>query len=136
MFAPPPFIFNIIYQISLEFFPEISISDVVAKNKFDKGTRDSKDIPESMKKVKILVYQLLNSKQVDKDDRKYVDDINTYLSSNHTAIKYFKDINSCNLTSNKIGKVIPIKHSDFSNIIVNLKNSLQQQITAIENHSN
>ena len=100
--------------------------------KFDADTVSDTHMPATMTEARSLIHWLLFCSQKTGANKPYVEEISFFPSHNPKVLKYFSDLNSCNLLPAETDRVTRNSSTDWTSTVKDLNNNIHEQTSALE----
>ena len=106
---------------------------LVEMRKCDADTISDIQMPVTMIEARPLIHWLLFCSQTIGANKPYVEEIGVFPSHNPKVLKYFSDLNACNLLPSQIAIVTGNVSADWTNTVKDLNNNIHEQTSTLEN---
>ena len=101
----PPFAFDIISEMEMKALVSVLQNILVEMKKFDADTVIDTHIPVTMTETRPLIHWIFFCSQKTGSNKPYVEEIGLFPSHNPKVLKYFSDLNACNLLPSQTATV-------------------------------
>ena len=128
----PPFAFDILSEMDLKSPMSVLQNILVEMRKFDADTTNNTQMPVTMTEARPPIHWLLCCSQKTGANKPYVEEIGFFLSHNPKVLKYFSDINSCNLLPSQTAIVTGNASADCTSTVKDLNSNIHEQTSALE----
>ena len=132
----PKFTFDIISKMNLKSLMSILQSTLIEMKEFDVDTFNDSNMTVTMIAARHLIHWLLLCPQKTGINKPYVEEIGFFPSHNPKVLKYFSDLNACNLLPSQIDTVDMNSSSDWTITVKDLNNNIYEQTSALEKLAN
>ena len=105
---------------------------LVEMRKFDSDTISDTQMSVTMTEARPLIHWLLFCSQKTGANKPYVEGIGCFPSHNPKVLKYFSNVNTCNLLWSKTAIVTGNASADWTSTVKDLNNNIHEQTSALE----